>query len=142
MTVKLDGLEESIQAIYLATNNVETAVDAAIRAGAAAIQTEAVTSISQGAKTGRIYKRGNKIHQASAAGEAPATDSGDLVRRIQALKSIAGDGSWLVGTSLPYGKHLEFGTKDMGARPWLIPAMEKNRKNIENSIKSAIRKAT
>jgi hypothetical protein len=34
-------------------------------------------------KSGRTYKRGSKSHQASAPGEAPAIDTGNLVNSIE-----------------------------------------------------------
>lgn len=68
----------------------------------------------------------NKPHTASAPGDAPAVDSGDLRRSI-GVKKI-GDGHYRVGTNLKHGLHLEFGTRKMAARPWARPATEKVRR--------------
>ena len=138
MSVKVEGLAETIQALYAKEKTLESKIDVAIRSGAVKVLNETQKAMKQSTKTGIAYKRGNKTHIASAAGQAPAVDTGTLVRSIQAIKSIYGDG-WLVGTNIEYGKHLEFGTKNMAARPWLIPALEKHRKAVYTSIQKAIK---
>jgi len=138
MSIEVIGIENVIAKMYLAANSAENAVDEEVRKGAFVVQDTATNSIKSGGKSGKAYKRGEKTHIASAAGEAPAADTGKLDGSILALKSIDGDG-WLVGTALDYGKYLELGTKDIKPRPWLIPALEKNRNAIENNIKSAIK---
>lgn len=70
---------------------------------------------------------GSSIHVASSEGNAPNTDTGRLVSSINT--EIAEDGVF-VGTTLEYGKYLEFGTKIMGERPWLIPALNKKMDDI------------
>lgn len=75
------------------------------------------------AGTGRRYKRGNIIHQASAPGQGPAVDIGRLRQSITALK--VEDGHWRVGTNVEYAPYLEFGTRKMAARPFMRPAVRK-----------------
>lgn len=140
MSVTVTGIDSTIQALYAKTNTLSNSVDEAVRRGAVMIMNDSTRSIAQGVHTGKTYKRGNKTHKASAPGEAPATDTGTLVKSIQSLKSIYGDG-WLVGSNLDYARFLEFGTKNMGARPWLIPALEKNRSTIYKSIQTAMKAA-
>ena len=138
MSVKIEGLAETIQALYAKEKTLESKIDVAIRSGAVKVLNETQSLMKQSTKSGTEYKRGSKTHTSSAPGQAPAVDTGTLVRSIQSLKSIYGDG-WLVGTSIEYGKHLEFGTKNMSARPWLIPALEKHRKAVYTSIQKAIK---
>lgn len=60
--------------------------------------------------TGKIYKRGGKMHRASAPGEPPAPDTGNLIRHIQ--WRVWNDGNhWFagVGNTLPYSLYLEYG---------------------------------
>lgn len=90
------------------------------------VQREAVRSIQRGPKTGRVYTRGGTTHRASAPGQPPATDTGALASSVQRVTSDDGMQA-AVGTGLDYGAHLEFGTKDIEPRPWLYPALEKNR---------------
>ncbi len=89
--------------------------------------------------SGIIYKRGNKTHQASASGEAPAVDTGQLLRTI--LFEVKNN-TLEVGSAggAPYSQWLEDGTKSkdgsvkMKARPFLQPALEKNEEDIKDSI--------
>ena len=59
-------------------------------------------------------------HLASNPGGAPNTDTGALVNSIQT--EVTSEGVF-VGTTLEYGKFLEFGTSGMDERPWLMPAL-------------------
>jgi phage gpG-like protein len=72
-------------------------------------------------KHGRVYQRFNmgKPHQASAAGEAPAVDTGALA---QSLNVQPGRYRAMVYTNREYAPHLKFGTTRMAARPFLGPA--------------------
>lgn len=60
--------------------------------------------------TGRTYTRGGVTHRASAPGEPPAPDTGDLLRHV--MWRVRRDGElWLadVGNSLKYALFLEYG---------------------------------
>lgn len=99
------------------------------------VQSDAIKAIQRGAKTGRTYKRRGVTHQASAPGEAPATDTGRLassVKRVDDGPVVA------VGTAVEYGAFLEFGTSKIKARPWLFPALEANRPAWERGIRDMI----
>ena len=101
------------------------------------VRGEAIDSIASGVKSGATYKRGGKDHTASAAGEAPATDTGKLISGITTevkimdkelvgmVKAFAADGK---GGN--YATHLEFGTRKMGARPFMQPALQKSEAKI------------
>ena len=95
------------------------------------VRNTAVESIQRGAKSGVVYEKYNprRTHRASAAGEPPATDTGYLVSNI--FTNIDTDG---LGASVEsragYSSFLEFGTKNMQARPFLFPAMEENKPKI------------
>lgn len=79
-----------------------------------------------GPKSGRIYKvsRTGKLHQASAPGEAPAIDTGNLVNSIKHER--AGEEGARTYTHTEYAAHLEFGTAKMAPRPFMTPAMVKS----------------
>ncbi|WP_017993830.1 hypothetical protein [Rhizobium leguminosarum] len=93
--------------------------------------------ISSGGRSGRTYRRGSIPHQASAPGEFPKTDSGELVAslffRVGANKLSA-----FFGTKLAKGKWLEFGTSRMRARPWLRPTFMALRDKITTRVRSAV----
>ena len=78
-------------------------------------------------------------HQASAPGEAPATDTGGLVSSIffkQETKLSAE-----IGSRLPYAYWLEFGTKKIKPRPSWRPAVAKNTPLFQKLVDAAIRRA-
>ena len=74
------------------------------------------------AKSGRIYKRGQKIHQASAPGEAPAIDTGLLANSIQVTDY--GRLGAMVYTNTEYAEVLELGGRRILPRPYMRPAVE------------------
>lgn len=74
--------------------------------------------------SGRTYKRGGVTHQASAAGQPPAVDTGRL--RASITYELGNTGKVLVarvGTNVNYARHLELGTSRMRPRPFLRPAL-------------------
>ena len=114
-------LTSQIPTLALATReNVANAVETTARE----ITSRAKVAVQTGAKTGHIYKRGNVLHQASAPGEAPATDVGFLANTIAAQRET--DLSWRVDVGAWYGAHLEFGTAHIAPRPFLGPAVSES----------------
>lgn len=91
-------------------------------------------------KTGRWYVFRGRPHQASAPGEAPANRSGELQRSIG--YQVRGWHSVEFGTTLPYGKWLENGTKDgkIAPRPFLSRTVKEKSKDNFITIESAIDK--
>ena len=107
-----------------------------VQRSALLVEGEAKKSIASGKPTGKTYKRGGITHTASAAGQPPATDTGFLVSQI--TTSVKTEGTKVVGqivASAPYAKPLEFGTTNMAARPFMQPALEKNRAKIDKIFK-------
>ncbi len=94
-------------------------------------------SIASGNKTGRTYMKGGVSHTASAPGEPPATDTGFLVQNI--TSQVKSEGTKVIGqivASAPYAKALEFGTTNMKPRPYMQPALERNRPKIKRIFKT------
>ena len=100
--------------------------------------------MQRGQKSGRTYKKSdpNRTHKASAAGEAPATDTGELAGSVAVVEGGRGriGPVVFVGSDLDYAEWLEFGTRDMAERPWLRPAVEKNRPLFRKRLVNAIKK--
>lgn len=95
----------------------------AVRKTTLEILSNAVESM-QGPKSGREYARASgTMHQASAPGEAPAIDYGNLVNSLQ----VDFPSSWtgIVFTNMDYAPVLEFGGARIQARPFMVPAAEK-----------------
>ncbi len=73
---------------------------------------------------GRVYQRGGRTHQASAPGQPPAVDTGQLRASVDIGLGVDDLGLFgIVGTPLVKGLWLETGTSRMAARPWLRPSI-------------------
>ena len=141
MTIKnMESFQKKLDK-YLNQNPSKNAKKAVGR-GVMLVKGTAQDSITAGGKTGRVYPRKGEDHIASAAGEAPASDSSFLVNNISMNVKTERDGS-VVGqiiSSAKYSYWLEFGhpARDgtfVEARPFMQPALEKNKKKIINIFK-------
>lgn len=103
------------------------------------VQNTAVKMINKGPASGRPRpKKGRtKASRSSAPGEAPMADTGTLARGVVTDNK---DGEWFVVSTAEYSKALEFGTRNMEPRPFLRPALQKNRKLIVRLLANQIRK--
>lgn len=149
---RIDGSEALSTNLKGLMSAFPNAINKAVVKTANEVRNNAIKSISREQSMGRVYthyftamlpngaliegKKRNKPHTASAPGDAPNTDSGTLVRSIAVENPRKGLS--YVGTSVEYGKHLEFGTRRMAARPWLRPAMDKAAPELPNAITNAI----
>ena len=129
MTVRID-----IEAIIA---RVRTAAMRGVVRGTEAVRNDAVTSIQSGPKTGRVYRRRGVEHQASAPGEAPASDTGRLVGSIRTeynMRTLSGR----VIASTTYAAALEYGTPRMEPRPYMRPALAGRREDIDRFISEEV----
>lgn len=135
-----------------------------VRAAAENIRRNAVESIHDGPKTGRIYELGesevsfvtkagqsvaftarkgqeSQLHQASAPGEAPANETGNLAGSIQTKHGENLSSEVTVGAAS--GAALEFGTTDgkLAPRPFIGPAVESERPYFYQAAESVLTRA-
>ncbi len=89
-------------------------------------------------KTGTIYRRRSVLHQASAPGEAPASDTGALVQSGTVIRDPANLAA-RVNYSVSYAASLEFGTERMEPRPFLRPSLDFMRDQIPRIVSTEIR---
>jgi HK97 gp10 family phage protein len=123
----------------------KTEVLAAIKKRAAAAVDLAATELQSAMKlqlstagTGR--KHATLRYQSSAPGNPPAVQTGHLRRSVQVDRSqVASNLRATVGTNVPYGRYLEFGTRKMAARPWARPAIAVWKKTILPKLKGILR---
>lgn len=76
----------------------------------------------------------------STPGNPPHTDTGLLAASIY-VNTQEDNGrtvSVIVGTDVKYGQWLEFGTKNIAPRPWLLPAFEATKQKNMDAIKRAV----
>ena len=137
-----------------------------------AVEQRAKVAIQSGPKTGRIYYREDAPpHRASAPGEAPATDTGDLAASINS--EMIGELTGRVDVGAEHGVWLEFGTVGgktitpkkgkflvfygadgkkvfarkvvlgpIAPRPFLGPAVEGERDNFNTDVAAATRRGS
>lgn len=88
---------------------------------------------------GEVEKTARRI-EADAKAKAPVGKvRGGTLRR--SIHPVLQDGGFraLVGPSVLYGKFVEFGTRRMGARPYLRPAAERHLPQFVGAVKAALR---
>ena len=94
-----------------------------------------------GARTGRIYfRRGGNIHQASAPGEPPKKDDGQLANQI--INRMVDPLNAEIDTmDNEYAAALEFGRNDgtIKPRPFFQKTVLKNQSTLETEVQKAIR---
>ena len=87
------------------------------------IEIDAEKSITSGSVSG-------KNHVPSAPGEPPNADTRFLDSNIETVLEDRYVPRVTVTSHAPYSSDLEYGTEKMEARPFMRPALEKNRENV------------
>jgi HK97 gp10 family phage protein len=138
--VVLTGEADLIKELKRLNLMTDRAVTQAVQIAAQAIRGNAQKSIQSGPKTGRVYEKykPSRTHQASAPGQAPATDTGILWNSIVA--NISGKTAEVIANA-EYAAPLEFGTSRIQPRPFMIPAMEKERPAFNRRLSKILQKA-
>jgi hypothetical protein len=106
-------------------------------AGTELVLDHATAKIMGPPKTGRIYTRRGVKHQASAPGEAPATDLGTLAGSggtTYDTEAIVGRVNW----SAAHAPMLEFGTVKMDPRPYARNTLAEDTPEIQSLIQSFV----
>lgn len=128
----VEGMEELNRNMAKLSKNYGKAVAEAGVSGAELVRGAAIKSIQNTSDGGQVTRSrpggGTYTHTVSAPDQAPNTDTGRLVSSIQVDVNPFGI---FVGSTLEYAGYLEFGTSIMEERPWLNPALESQRRNIE-----------
>lgn len=140
--VEIKGLKEVNAALQAYGKDLGNSLALIVDATALEAVTDVRKAIQGPPKTGREYARGvnnDKVHRASAPGEAPATDSGGLV--ISIYNESRGKYAKAIGSRLDYAYYLEFGTFKMAKRPSWIPAVERAIPKMLKRVEIAIAKA-
>lgn len=120
------------------------AIQASIRPSVSQVVRKTAHDVEAGVKTemrapksGRLYRRGSGTHQASAPGQAPAVDFGQLINSIQ-VENVT-ELTSLVGTNTEYAMALEYGSRRVAPRPVWRPVIEKMRKPFIEALTFVLR---
>jgi len=140
VTITPQNMQEVQKALREHGEKAVRAIGAAVQASALEITTDIKKRVQRGPATGRTYTRGAVSHQASAPGEAPATDSGGLASSINYSKKAPMTAE--IESRLPYATYLEFGTSRIAPRPSWVPAVEKYSPKFQLRITTAIARLT
>lgn len=101
---------------------------------------EVLHLVQDESKTGRIYKKPNgRVHQASAAGQSYASDTGNALKNTRQLEKDRG----LVGeisADYEYALALEMGTTKMAPRPTLRRALQNKSKQLPQIMSNELKK--
>lgn len=142
--MNVEGMEQLERNMKKMADRYGKAVSDALFVSGKVVEGDAKRSIQTQSSGGTVtrYRSGGGSYQhvVSSPNSAPNTDTGALVRSIT-TEVISED--VFVMTGLEYAPHLEFGTINMQqARPFLNPALEKNRRRISKLISDAMKKTT
>jgi hypothetical protein len=106
------------------------------------VDARAVELITSPPKTGRIYVRRGVSHQASAPGEAPASDLGTLVSERE-TELVPDELAARLRFMAAHARPLEDGTRNMAPRPFAKRALHETagegRKALAAEIAAALR---
>jgi HK97 gp10 family phage protein len=140
-SVRLTGNKELKDTLRRLGVNADKELADAVRMTAQSIRGNAQRLIARGTKSGEVYDKTNprRTHRASAAGEPPASDTGRLIGSIRA--DVAGKEA-SVSANTVYAAPLEFGTRDIAPRPFMIPALEAERPAWQRRLRDAVDKAS
>jgi HK97 gp10 family phage protein len=123
-SIKLDtqGLQT-----YLMTMPLK--VDEAVRATAFQIEATAKTlsPYDTGDNSASIYSKTSKGNSGTPG------DLGDILPAVDICEAV-------IGPSMEYSAHLEWGTRRMPARPYMVPAAEGNARNFIDNLRKALDK--
>jgi hypothetical protein len=144
VTLNVENLGAVRDAFRKYGDEARKGVSDALEATAVNTRTGVQRRIQNGPKTGRVYARGggqnlSRTHQASAPGEAPATDTGVLVSSVYLENTARYERT--VGSRLAYAYYLEFGTQRIKPRPAWVPEVEKQRPEMRKRIERALAEA-
>lgn len=133
--VELEGLKQLVAKLEALGDDADMVILKTITDLTVTTQALAKRGIQRGPKSGVTYRRGNVVHQASAPGQYPATDTGRLASSVMVNLPTAASMVGEVGTNVIYGPMLEFGTSRMAARPWLLPSFTQAKINVEKKLR-------
>ena len=138
---RVSNLKKVLSQLENLDKQLEPEFQEIVKGGAQLIRGEAIKSIQTGAKSGVMYQMYNprREHRASAPGQAPASDTGNLVSKIVVRQKGANVTN--VESNANYSAFLEYGTSKMQPRPFMLPAFEKSKKPIlDATFRRVVRK--
>jgi len=119
------------------SDEVVREVEQALFAGGEAVAVEAQVSITEGSASGT--SGGRHQHTPSEPGQPPNNFTGTLAGNIEVTR--AGRLKVEVASTALYSEYLEFGTSRMAARPFMAPAANAKRREVNKLVDKAVKRA-
>lgn len=153
---EVTGAQATVSGLRAVSPRMQAAIVAGLEDAAQAVASEAQRLVQDPPKTGRIYTtrfwtdsagrvrpgKPRVPHQASAPGEAPATDTGNLVSLIVVNQVNAVDYSIEIESQAEYSRFLEYGTRKIAPRPFMRRALQSMQARIFAIFTAKVRQAT
>ena len=132
--INVKNLDKVLSQLSRLNKELEKPFQEVVKGGGQLIRAEAVKSIQSGGKSGIVYEKYNprRSHRSSAPGQAPASDTGNLVSKIRVKQK--NPNTTIVESGADYSAFLEYGTSKMQPRPFLFPAFVKSKKKITQAV--------
>jgi hypothetical protein len=139
---KIEGLDKLLRGTAEFERRVAGGIDAAVATAALRIQGNYRKKLQRGGRSGRIYKRRGIQHQASAPGEPPKTDTGQLAASAVVVHEPGSRHAEVI-VRAPYAAALEFGSprSNLEPRPALGPAVREESAGFPALIAAKIKGA-
>lgn len=135
LTIRIEGEARLRARLRRGEAQAIAGVRRGLLAAALIVRNRAAELVAKGPKTGRIYRRGAVTHRASAPDQAPASDTGNLLRSIgheaQGLAAI-------IFAAAAYARALEFGTRTIAPRPFLRRALAERAQEARDAVAKAL----
>lgn len=140
ISIDLKGVDKTLDKLKKLGVKGRMAAVKVVTVGTLRIHRDVIDSLGTDGKSGAIRMSHGSPHQASAPGEAPSSDTGELRKGI----TFNVDTAKIEGTirsKAPYSLDLELGTHNMEPRPFLVPAFYRNLPAINQDSQEAWRTA-
>lgn len=131
VSTSIEGNKSLVNSLKRIVKDYEEQYEENVKTSTIALHGEAIKLIREKSSGQRQTRYDQKrTVTASKPGDPPNTDTGTSIKSVGFeidYRNLEG----IVGSNLKYLKHLEYGTRNMDARPWLSPALKKVEKYIE-----------
>lgn len=121
--IELEGVDEILNKLQQIGNNISRLENKALRSAAQPVLDDAKSSNSFNDRSGNLRK-GLKISN---------------IKNKEGVKYVLVGVDKSDNSKIYYGKFLEFGTSKMSPKPFMQPAYEKNKDNIQKTIAETLK---
>ena len=141
-TITMDGGKELQAALRNMGPELQDVVGQIVEGTGLELRGDIVKRYQSGPASGRVYQKYNprRTHRASAPGEAPMSDTGQLAGSV--VYKVVSDMAVEVSSGMPRAAWLEYGTTQMAPRPAWRPAVEEMAPLFRSRLETAIARFT